>query len=52
MGFFESLISIFIDPTEEKEVFSPQDLTAHYNHELPYCVLDGVFVAAHYDDIK
>lgn len=41
-----------MDFSEEKEVFSPQDLTMHYKQEIPYCVIDGVFVAAHYRDIQ
>jgi predicted amidophosphoribosyltransferase len=51
MSFFQSLLSIFVDIEEEKMIFSPQDLTEHYRREIPHCVLDGVFVAAHYRDI-
>jgi predicted amidophosphoribosyltransferase len=49
--FLYSLLSIFVDIEEEKMIFSPQDLTEHYRREIPYCVLDGIFVATHYHDI-
>lgn len=52
MGVLQNILSIFVDIQEEKAVFSPQDLTIHYKQEIPHCVIDGVFVAAHYRDIQ
>ena len=55
-SFFIALMSIFVDMSTigkcRKEIFSPQDLTEHYKNEINDFQLDGVYIGAHYVDVR
>lgn len=55
MSIYTSILSIFFDTSTSgelwKDVFSPQDLTSHYQWEISDMFLDGVYIGAHYRDI-
>lgn len=55
-SFFIALMSIFFDIStfgeDRKNYFFPQDLTEHYKNEIKDFQLDGVYIGAHYIDIR
>ncbi len=55
-AFFVGVMSIFFDiSTSDKgvnNIFNPQDLTEHYRKEIQDLALNGLYIAAHYDDIR
>lgn len=55
-SFFMALMSIFFDMSTDgeasKNMFSPQDLTEHYKKEINDFQLDGVYIGAHYIEIR
>lgn len=55
-SFFIALMSIFFDIStfgeDRKNYFCPQDLTEHYKNEIKEFKLDGVYIGAHYIDIR
>lgn len=55
-SFFIALMSIFFDMSKDgeaqKDIFVPQDLTEHYKKEINNFQLDGVYIGAHYTDVR
>lgn len=55
-SFFMALMSIFFDMSTDgevqKDIFVPQNLTEHYKKEINNFQLDGVYIGAHYADVR